>query len=309
MTHEHLSLYLDKAALTRVNAGTHNFFHRLAGAVKSAGWTVSAEENTLSARFSAATRKGYALYHMEPPSHDRALTCRRTYTGAFWHIEAEAERWNWPVAQTAFDPAQIDLPEAERFFETTRNRMFGDVPTTADHGFILMPLQGRLSEHRSFQSMSPLQMIEEVMVRVEKPVRATLHPNETYTPADRQALVALANRFPHFSVEEGNSAELLRNCSYVITQNSGVAFEGYLLRKPAVLFAKIDFHHIAGSVPQTGVDDAFARIEQPIAFERYIAWFLQSNALNAGRPEFETQILAHLREKGWPIWARQTSDT
>jgi hypothetical protein len=34
---------------------------------------------------------------------------------------------------------------------------------------------------------------------------------------------------------------------------------------------------------------------------RYLYWFLQLNALNAGRPEFEERLREQLRACGWPI--------
>ncbi|WP_339108899.1 hypothetical protein [Thioclava sp. GXIMD4216] len=300
MSQPHLTLYLDPPALARLKAGQHNFFQRVTGAMESVGWTVSAEESTLNARFEAPEKPGYALYHMEEPTHDRALTCRRSYTGAYWHVEAQAARWEWPVAHARFPLRQIDGPEAKHFYRALRERVLGNARVT-DEGFALMPLQGRLSEHRSFQSMSPLEMIETVMVRVTQPVIATLHPNEDYTPLERQTLVALANRYPHFRVQEGGTPELLRRCSYVITQNSSVAFDGYILRKPALLFAQIDFHHIAGSVPHMGLDAALEMLQKRQNFAKYLTWFLRDQALNAGRPEFETRLLTHLREKGWPV--------
>ncbi|WP_406869922.1 hypothetical protein ABEB22_06825 [Thioclava sp. 'Guangxiensis'] len=297
---QHLTLYLDPPALARLNAGQHNFFQRVIGAVESVGWTVSVEESTLNARLEAPEKKGYALYHMEEPTHDRALTCRRSYTGAYWHVEAQAARWEWPVAHKKFPARKIDTQAAKTFYRALREKVLGKDKVT-DEGFALMPLQGRLSEHRSFQSMSPMEMIETVMVRVTQPVIATLHPNEDYTPAERQMLVALANRYPHFSVQEGGTPELLRRCSYVITQNSSVAFEGYILRKPALLFAQVDFHHIAGSVPHMGLDAALEMLAKRQNFAKYLTWFLRDQALNAARPEFEARLLAHLHAKGWPV--------
>jgi hypothetical protein len=95
--------------------------------------------------------------------------------------------------------------------------------------------------------------------------------------------------------------EALSRCSFVVAQYSSVALMGYFFSKPAVLFADIDFHHIAGSVPRDGVDAAFERLQRPPDFARYLCWFLKLNALNAGHEDFETSLLAKLREHGWPI--------
>jgi hypothetical protein len=275
-----LTIYLDAPTLSVVTAGRHNFFRRLMDVITAQGWQVTLAESTLSARLEAPAKEGFALFHMEPPTHPTALTCRRTYVGAFWHIEAQAERWLWPVAQEVFDPETIDPVQAQHFVQNWKKRLYPADFLPSDEGFAFIPLQGQLRAHRSFQAMSP---------------------KEIYTAEEIAALQDLAQRHPRFRIYHGESAEALRACSFVITQNSGLAFEGYFLRKPAVLFARSDFHHIAGSVPRDGVEGAFAALQNAPDFDRYLYWFLQQRAINAGRAECEAQILTALRGHGWPI--------
>ncbi len=297
---ETLTLYLDAPALQRVEAGTHNFFGKVIAAVTGAGWQVALAESTLANRLVASARPGYALYHMEEPTHERALTCRRSYVGAFWQIEAVAERWNWPVARAAFDPETVDARQAETFFRNWKNRLWPGGCDTSDRGHIFVPLQGRLLDHRRFQSMSPLAMLETLLARTDRPVIATLHPNEIYPDDEIAALAALAARQPRLSVQKGGSAEVLAGAAMVACENSTMAFEGYFLEKPALLFAQIDFHHIAASVPRDGIEAAFAPRTAP-DYRRYLYWFLQLRAINAGRDDSGERILAALRRNGWPI--------
>ena len=296
-----LWIYLDAPTLDRVRAGQHNFFGRLIGAVKGAGWQVNLRESTLAERLAAPEREGYALYHMEEPTHDRALTCRRVYVGAFWRIERVAARWDWPVAKAQFSPETVDAAEAVRFVDQWKNRLYSTENRPSDEGFCFIPLQGRLREARSFQAMSPIEMIEETLARTDLPLVATLHPRESYTAEEIGALEALTARFPRLRVQKGGSDVALRKCRFVVAHISSLAFEGYFHRKPAVLFARIDFHHIAGSVPRDGIDAAFVSLDETPEFDRYLFWFLQKRALNAGRPEFEAALLDHLRKRGWPI--------
>ena len=165
-----------------------------------------------------------------------------------------------------------------------------------------MPLQGHLSRHRSFQSMSPIEMIGATLAGDRRPIFATLHPKETYAEADLQALERLERAFPRFRVSRAGSDRLLAWCDMVVTQNSSLAFRGYLIEKPAVLFAGADFHHIAGSVPRDGLDDAFhlARETAP-AFAAYVWWFWVRHAINAGSPDAEQQIRQRLASHGWPV--------
>ncbi|MGO4851717.1 hypothetical protein [Phaeovulum sp. W22_SRMD_FR3] len=297
-----LRLYLDTPTLSQVRAGQHNFFNRLRGAVEGQGWRVELRENTLAELAKAPLRRGHALFHMSVP-HPGALTCRRSYLGAFWRIEACAERWRWPVALAAFDAAAVDPELARRFAGRLRQSLHpAGLPQRDPAGMIFVPLQGRLSEHRSFQSMSPLAMLETLLQRFSpRPVLATLHPRESYLEAELQALDRLAAAHPNFRWQNGGSAAALADCALVATQNSAMAIQGYLLHKPALLFAEIDFHHIAASVPREGMAALDRALTQRPDFDAYLWWFLQEQAINAGRPECEAQILAALRRGGWAI--------
>lgn len=299
---ERLTLYLDRGTLDRFHAGQHNFLRRLSDAVTTQGWRVTARESTAEERAKAPTRDGYALYHMEQPTHARALTCRRSYIGAFWHIEKIAERWNWPVAKAEFPAGNVRRDLADPFLARLAREAFPAATDTASDGSIFVPLQGRLLDHRSFQSTSPLAMLEALLERTNAPIRATLHPHKSYSETELGALQALAGRNPRLTLQASDSIDLLHRCALVATQNSSLAFHGYLLRKPALLFAAIDFHHIAASIHRDGTDAAFAALGGPPPdFAGYMHWFLQEQAINAGRPDCEARILATMRGHGWPI--------
>lgn len=294
-----LRTYLEAPMLHTARAGTFNFLNVLKAAVEGAGWRVEWHETGPEARHRAPDRDGYALFHAEAPTHDRALTFRRAYHYPFWQIEPAQQRWRFAVARAAFDPAAVDAGAARAFAARLRDRVLPGPPPRRD-GPILIPLQGRLRQHRSFQTMSPLDMVATVAA-TGRPCTATLHPNEVYDAADRVALDRLAARHGNLSVG-GNTMALLRDCAHVATMNSAVAFDGYLLGKPAVLFAQIDFHHIGLNVADLGAPEALrtATDHRP-DFDRYLYWFLQDRAINATRPDAGARILAAMRRGGWPI--------
>lgn len=294
-----LWLYLDPGTFADVALGRHNFFGRVIAAVRACGWRIELRESTLVERVQAPLRAGYALFHMEEPTHPAALTCRRSYMGAFWHIEAVAARWDWPVARAAYRPNPAKRARAREFADRLRRRLgSGD----GAGGCVFVPLQGRLLAQRSFQAASPIEMLRETLARSDRPVVATLHPKESYSDEERAALHDLAAKSPRLTVQSGGSEATLRACDMVVTQNSGLAFHGYAFHKPAVLFARADFHHIAGSVPEIGVGAAFARLAGPPPdFDGYLYWFLQEQAINAGREDCGDRIVDALRGHGWPI--------
>ncbi len=300
MTHAPvLRVYLEGSMLETVRAGSFNFMNVLRQAVEGAGWRIEWHQTGAMARMAAPLRDGYALFHMEAPTHDRALTFRRAYHYPFWQIEPVQQRWRFAVAQSRYDPGTVDSQAARAFAQRLRDRVLpGPPPRRGDT--VLVPLQGHIRRCRSFQTMSPVEMLEAVAA-TGRPTIATLHPRESYDDADHAALARLATLYPNLRIG-GDTARLIRDCAFVATQNSAVAFDGYLLGKPAVLFGQIDFHHIGLNVADLGAREALAQAESHAPdFDRYLFWFLQQNAINATRPDAGARILAAMRRGGWPI--------
>ena len=301
MPNEKMTIYAGPGTLRQIEAGKHNFFGRTIGAVEGAGWSVELCEDSIGAFALEAHYPGFALYHMNPPAHEQALVCRRTYLGAFWRVEKTSRRWAWPIAHQPFLPEAIPEGPSSWFYNFWKTRLFSDLPPSGDDGFILMPLQGTVFDQRDFQAMSPLEMIEVTLARSRLPILVTMHPKAPLSEQSEAALMSLAEREPRLKIHKGGSMEALPRCSFVVTQYSSVALMGYFFEKPAVLFAEIDFQHIAGSVPRDGIDGAFARVKEKPDFSRYLYWFLKLNSLNAGHEDFEENILAKFRQHGWPI--------
>lgn len=297
---EELHLYLPEAMRRDAEAGEVNIINRIAAAVTPLGWQLALHGESPAELAKAMGREGRALFHMAQPPVMGGLTLRRAYHYPYWQIEATSARWEFDVAKTVFVPAEIDPVAAKSFASRLRLRVLCDGPVTRN-GYVFMPLQGRISRHRSFQSMSPLAMIEATLVaEPQRKIWATLHPKESYDADEMAALAALQSRFQRFRLVQGDAVALLRGCDYVVTQNSGLALSGYLLGKPAVLFARIDFHHIAGSVPRQGVSAAFASAKAgPPDFAGYLYWFFRHHTINGGAQDAEHQIRARFRRHGW----------
>ncbi|MBB1492570.1 MULTISPECIES: hypothetical protein [unclassified Paracoccus (in: a-proteobacteria)] len=294
-----LRVHLHGGMLRNARAGTFPAMAVLARAVEAQGWRVSFEPASPEAYQTAPPPGDYALLHMKQPLHPRTLTLRRAYHYPFWRIEQVAERWRFAVAQARFDPAEVDGNEAAGFVRRLRRRVLpGPEPRRGDH--ILVPLQGHIRRMRSFQTMSPVEMLDAVC-RTGRPVMATLHPSERYDDADHAALAALARRHPDLSIG-GDTMALLRDCAFVATQNSAVALDGMILGKPAVLFAQIDFHHAALNVAEMGAEAALAAAaEARPDLDRYLYWFLKLQAIDAQDPDAGARMLAAMRRGGWPI--------
>ncbi|WP_295048234.1 hypothetical protein [uncultured Paracoccus sp.] len=294
-----LHVYLHPPMLHTARAGKLGFLNRMTRLLADRGWQVAIRPSGQAARAAAPGQPGYALYHMERPTHDRALTFRLAYHYPFWRLERHAERWSWPIARARFDPWSGDPGAARDFADRLRRRVLpGPDPVRGDH--VLVPLQGRLRDCRSFQTASPVQMVQAV-ARTGRPVAATLHPRETLDADDRRALDDLARRYPNLSIG-GDTARLLRDCAFVVTQNSAVAFDGLILDKPVVLFGMADFHHIALNVADLGADIALARAEDHRPdFAGYLDWFLRRTSLDMMAEDADDRMVAGMKKGGWPV--------
>lgn len=298
-----VTFFLDDGLLKSARAGQHNFIRLVSEVLTEAGLTPHYVKNTALARTLSDQNPGYSLFHMDDPTHDRALTLRRAYYYPFWQIEASARRWEWDVALSDFDPSRVDRDAADKFFKFWRRRLFKGMPDRAWRDpYIYVPLQGLIRKHRSFQACSPIEMLTQVAERYpDRPIHVTLHPGEQYTSADRMALAQVIGTHPRVEIVQKPMEKCLIGCDFVVTQNSSVAFAGYFFRKPAVLFGQVDFHHIAGSVMRDGTDAAFDVVGSEPDYAGYVWWFLQVMAINAGKDTAKDQIATVLRGHGWPI--------
>ncbi|WP_435257078.1 hypothetical protein ACSBLW_13175 [Thioclava sp. FR2] len=295
--------FLEPGLRESAEAGEHNFLNKVSGVLRENGFHIDyCGDDPAAVDLALKDDGSFSLFHMRHPVGPRSLVFRRVYHYPFWAIEPSAERWHWHTARCPFLPDQIDPDEAARFVRFWRKKLFGRAqPCPTGDGFLYLPLQGQLTEHRSFQSCSPVEMVRRVLELDARPVVAALHPKESYTEEDHAALAELGAQHDRLTLTTGGMDRYLPACDAVITQNSSVAFNGYFLGKPAVLFADIDFHHIALDArtdPQAAVQTLAAHNPD---YERYIFWFWQIMSINAGRPEAEEAIRRSLQRARWPI--------
>ncbi|MGR3491318.1 MAG: hypothetical protein ACU0DW_04610 [Shimia sp.] len=287
MPAKRLRIHLPKGMRQDAEAGRHNFINKVKSAAEGAGFLVDFSGDSWAERAASAAFPGYSLFHMHEPMFGNTLTIRRAYMYPFWAIERTGKRWEWDVAKAEFDPHSVNVDYAEEFVYGWRNRRFGDY-VEARSGHILVPLQGKLLEHRSFQDMAPIAMVQKVLAdHPDRDVIATLHPKETYSHKEQTALEALVAAHKGLRVEVGEAETYLRGATEVITMNSSVAFEGMFFDIPYTLRARADFHHLSG------VKDA--------EFARYLHWFLQDHMVNGGKEDAEVKILAAFRRGGWDV--------
>jgi len=297
-----LRFYLTKRSLNRAENGEHDIVNAVGAVAKKAGMRVEVLLNTAQAKDRAARGHEYSMVHMESPLNARGLTFRNCYGGPFWQIDQSGARWNWQVARQVFTPDDTPRAEIDTFFAHWRQRLHGDIAAASSKlGYIYMPLQGKLLTCRSFQCCSPVEMIKATLQQSDLPILATLHPNETYSQAEIDAVDALQQRHSRFQLSETPMAQALAGCDLVVTQNSSAAFHAGFFGKASVLFAQIDFHHIVANVADLGVAAAFETAQGDLPdFAAYLHWYWHQ-AINIEASDSETRICHRLRHFGWPV--------
>ncbi|WP_136636080.1 hypothetical protein [Pseudooceanicola onchidii] len=293
---ERATLFLEPTLLKSAKDREHNFLNHVIGVLTDGGYRVDLRPDHDGYR----PEHGRALTHMSPPPPG-GLCFRRVYHYPFWAIEQTSERWHWSTAKSAYLPDLVPDTEARGFHRRWRDRVFPRAATATRDGFVYVPLQGRLLDHRSFQSCSPLDMLRHTLAAdPTRPVIATLHPKEHYSEAELTALRKLATH-PRLTLRTGGMEALLHGCDYVVSMTSAAAFNAIFFGKPCILFGQIDFHHIMLSARPDDLS-AFDRIaDHAPDHARYLWWFWQHQSINAGRPEVRDRIRAALQRCGWPI--------
>ena len=299
-----LRIYLEKAEVQRARDGRFNLMNRIKSAFEWQGFQVEFVRDTPEQRLKSASRRGYSLFFMQDPFHDKALNLRRAYYYPFWRIENTAARWDFGVAKKVFDPGKTDPDVARQWADNWRKWLFrGKAAAPLCEGLVYVPLQGLLTEQRSFQEASPIEMIEMVLAHEpERRILLGLHPKETYSDEEKAALETILAKNSRVSKQIGGMEEALRVCDYVVTENSSAALSGFFFHKPAILFARIDFHHLGLNVADLGAAEAFRRVagHRP-EFDRYLHWFIAQNAIKADAEDADAQILAAVRRHGWQV--------
>ena len=299
-----LNIYLDGQMLQRALAGKHNFLDHVARAFSAQGWATNFLEDTDENLLRGQSNPAHSLVHAHAPLSPNSLTFRLAYVYPFWKIENTGVRWDFATAHKSFDPGDVPFEPAQKFLQTSRNRLFpwADQKTFRKE-WIYIPLQGRLSQKRDHQSMSPLDMVKTTLEAFpDKRFRITLHPRETYSEEDLDALSNLSAAHRNADVSHTELRDAAPGAELVVTQNSSVAFQCLFLEKPVVTFAKSDFHHVTATVGERGASKAFeAALATDWPFAKYLYWFLQMNSINAGRDPVQEQILERVGELGWPV--------
>lgn len=237
------------------------------------------------------------------------LNCAVAYFWEFWHLDPKGTKAFSGIGDLPYDPAQMPYARAERFMAGQRARLverrkskYGQKaePTPLPKGALAVFLQGDFPRRQGATRFDDLAMLEVVRAHAgDRPIIVKPHPlvSDPFTLAEVRAL-----RDHRLTLTDANVHDILESCAVTVSINSTVALEGYLHRKPAILFGQSDFHHIAGRVRQVQdfPDALTAALARKRGYAQYLAWYFLRHCLRLASPGLEPAIWARFAEAGFP---------
>lgn len=239
------------------------------------------------------------------------LNTALAYLQGFWHLDPEGIQAESSAGRAVFDPAMLEREAAQHFLRRLRRRFVAprlsrfhqprDLATALPEGAVALFLQGRSAYHNGRCALPMERMILAVAAgSAGLPVLVKPHPQAL--EEGRAAVAAAVAQGARLQLTEANVHDVLAAASVTVSVNSAVAMEGFLHRKPAILFGRSDFPSLVvrardeADFPQA----LAAALGRSWPFARMLHWYYSRHALELAAPDFETRAFAAFERVGFP---------
>lgn len=239
------------------------------------------------------------------------LNTALAYLEGFWHLDPEGIQAESSAGRAVFDPEAMDKAEALRFLRRLQRRFVAprrsrfaqprEVALDLPKGAVALFLQGRSAYHGGRCSLPMARMILGVAQGSGgRPVVVKPHPQ-----ALEEGVAAIAEAMAQgaqVQVTDANVHDVLAACAVTVSVNSAVAMEGFLHRKPAILFGRSDFPSLA---VRAGDEADFpqalaAALGRGWPYARMLHWYYSRHALELAAPDFEERAFVAFARVGFP---------
>jgi hypothetical protein len=302
-----ISIHLPQKLLLQSPPGGTGFYTRLHLALTEAGHQVS-----FLRRLSLVAGPDYAddafhFVHQGLVRQPNALNTGVAYIYPFWYADPWGVFGESSIAARPFDPHLQDAGQAAAFLKRLQSRLIGkriskypqpESRQTLPQGAIAVFLQGPSLPVQRAQHMTEPQMLDTILSGAKgRPVLVKPHPRNT-DPATLKHLKARAKDHPDLHVVNANIHDMLEAADVTCSVSSSVSLEGMIHQKPAILFGRSDFNHIAQTVVSSYEFserlDAALSGAQGLPYAAFLHWFLQENCINMGRDDWFDRIQARM---------------
>lgn len=238
------------------------------------------------------------------------LNAALAYLLGFWHLDPHGVLAESAARTETYAPREVPPEAAQEFlkalrqrFVRTRHSRYGQPrrrDDTLPEGSVAVFLQGS-KPCKDGQCDVPAEEIIRAACRGAggRPVVVKPHPLSVSDCA--HAIARAADAGAVFEVFDGNIHDLLASCAVTVSANSAAAMEGFLHRKPAILFGQSDFESLVTRVHHP---DGFAAALQSalsadFRYAKMLYWYFTRHTLDITASDFEDRLWTTFAKVGF----------
>ncbi|MFM2390208.1 MAG: hypothetical protein RLZZ437_1763 [Pseudomonadota bacterium] len=238
------------------------------------------------------------------------LNAAISYIPPYWHLDPLGVQAESSIGAKTYDARKVDYGVAGPFYEAMRADLAAARKSRRDQmdrvtefapGAIAVFLQGLRPLQQGLAYCTPLELLRAVC-KGAGGRQVIVKPHPLAAEEDAEVIdEALAEGLP-MTVTMANVHDIIAGSVCTVSFNSAVALEGFLHRKPAILFGQSDFHHICETVREPGAfSGALARVlaREPGGYAQFMFWYLGMNCLHLYGPAFEARVMAIFEAAGF----------
>lgn len=241
------------------------------------------------------------------------LNSSLAYLPGFWHVNPVGILADSPARNHYFLAHSIRRGAADNFFEGLRrkfveprsSRYRQEVERSVlPNNCVAVFLQGRYPYLRKQSYMTMENMIKEV-VRGSPNNRVVVKPHPLERDYGMQAIRSVREAGYCFDVTDANVHDILDVAVAVASVNSSVCFEGFMHRKPSVVFGRVDFQSLVETVRAPGqFEAALASVQdRDWDFAGMLYWYFKKHTIRVRSGKFERLLALQVERSGVePCW-------
>lgn len=239
------------------------------------------------------------------------LNAATAYLQGFWHLDPVGVLAESSAADADPDLSQVDPGEAQSFFLSLRDALvlprrsrFKQPEAVAQdlpQGCVAVFLQGRAAFQAGRCHVKMDRLIEAVAKGAGgRPVLVKPHPRAV--EFGREAIARAQLRGAEVQVTDANVHDVLATAVVTVSANSAAAMEGFLHRKPAILFGRSDF---SGLSVRARDEADFPRalglaLAEDWPYPEMLYWYFSSHTVELDAPDFEARVWRAFARVGFP---------
>lgn len=239
-----------------------------------------------------------------------ALNTALAYLPPYFHLDPQGVLAESMAGDAEFSEADVNAVLASSKFRGLQDRLvkkrrsrYGpkDEVTEIPDGCIAVFLQGD-NPHRQGTAYCDNETLLRTVAENAggRTVVVKAHPVSKQLDDAQLILNLLQDGLPVESTD-ANIHDILCQCSVTVSYNSAVAIEGFLHKKPAILFGKSDFLHVAETVrdPSDFPTALHSALASEHDYAKYLHWYFSNYAVSVEDWSLEDKLLQIFEKMGF----------